>query len=383
MEVNKLREYLAIALDMEKNILLRKQLIAKLTEKTKQLGTPHTFTKPVKPQEWIPTAKLKDEHEYIDESSDAPLGCLISVGAGIFLLTLIILSIINMANESLEDFLLFVPVILWICCVVFGRWYRKMQREADASLRRSEDEKKIQQKRAQEEKAWRESMRYYHLAVRTYQQDIAKDKKRVQLENEQRELLRQKIRELTQDQAESERRLTQIYAEDIIFPKYRNLVAVASLYEYICAGRCSSLEGHEGAYNIYEAEVRLDRIVTQLDQVLAHLDAIQNNQFVLFTAVQEINRQCVQILQSVQEINQRSINILDAAWTISNNIELQLDSIGSQTNQINAQLQELQETSTLAAYHAERTKKELAYMNRMDYLSGRNDGVFFNHPPVQ
>lgn len=383
MEANKLREYLAIVLDMEKNILLREQLIAELTERTKQLGIPHTFTKPVKPQEWIPPAKLKDEHEYIDESSDAPLGCLISVGAGIFLLTLIILSIINMANESLEDFLLFVPVILWICCVVFGRWYRKMQREADASLRRSEDEKKIQQKRAQEEKAWRESMRYYHLAVRTYQQDIAKDKKRVQLENEQRELLRQKIRELTQDQAESERRLTQIYAEDVIFPKYRNLVAVASLYEYICAGRCSSLEGHEGAYNIYEAEVRLDRIVTQLDQVLAHLDAIQNNQFVLFTAVQEINRQCVQILQSVQEINQRSINILDAAWTISNNIELQLDSIGSQTNQINAQLQELQNASALTAYHAERTQKELAYMNRMDYLSGRNDDVFFNHLPVQ
>lgn len=49
---------------------------------------------------------------------------------------------------------------------------------------------------------------------------------------------------------------------------------------------------------------------------------------------------------------------------------------------LNGHIAELQKTSSLTAYFSERTQKELAYMNRMDYLSGRNDDVFFNHPPV-
>ena len=50
--------------------------------------------------------------------------------------------------------------------------------------------------------------------------------------------------------------------------------------------------------------------------------------------------------------------------------------------QLNTHIIELQKDSALTAYYVERTQKELAYMNRMDYLSGRNDDVFWNHPPV-
>ena len=65
---------------------------------------------------------------------------------------------------------------------------------------------------------------------------------------------------------------------------------VCSLYEYIRAGRCTELEGHEGAYNILETEIRLDRIILQLDKVVAQLEQIKHTQFMLYSAVQESNQ---------------------------------------------------------------------------------------------
>ena len=50
--------------------------------------------------------------------------------------------------------------------------------------------------------------------------------------------------------------LQKIYDKNIIFPKYRNLTMVCSLYEYICAGRFTELEGPNGAYNCLETEIR-------------------------------------------------------------------------------------------------------------------------------
>ena len=81
-----------------------------------------------------------------------------------------------------------------------------------------------------------------------------------------------------------------LYARNVIHAKYRNLVAVCSFYEYFDTGRCSSLEGHEGAYNIYETEIRLNRIICQLDEVLQELDQIKNTQRELYDAVNQCNR---------------------------------------------------------------------------------------------
>mgnify|MGYP001864484039 FL=1 len=81
-----------------------------------------------------------------------------------------------------------------------------------------------------------------------------------------------------------------IYDKNIIFPKYRRLPLVCSLYEYFCSGRCSTLEGHEGAYNILEMEIRLDRIITQMDMVITRLESIRDGQYVLYSAIQDSNR---------------------------------------------------------------------------------------------
>lgn len=118
-------------------------------------------------------------------------------------------------------------------------------------------------------------------------------------------LLLREREEIEKSLEASKRNLQAAYEKNIIFPKYRNLVMVCSLYEYICAGRCDTLEGHEGAYNILETEIRLDRIIIQLDKVITQLEKIQQNQFILYSAIQKSNQRNSQIIDSTSYMASR------------------------------------------------------------------------------
>jgi len=89
---------------------------------------------------------------------------------------------------------------------------------------------------------------------------------------------------------ETQSALDALYTLDVIFPKYRYFVAVASFCEYIASGRCDSLEGHEGAYNIYENELRQNVIIGQLNAVIEGLQQIRDAQYMLYEAISESNR---------------------------------------------------------------------------------------------
>lgn len=97
----------------------------------------------------------------------------------------------------------------------------------------------------------------------------------------------------------AEKTLNKFYGLDIIFSKYRNFVAVSSIYEYFLSGRCSSLTGHEGAYNIYETEVRLNIIVTQLSEIISQLKKIEKNQYMIYSAIVEANATVKQVSTQV------------------------------------------------------------------------------------
>ncbi len=81
-----------------------------------------------------------------------------------------------------------------------------------------------------------------------------------------------------------------MYNKGIIFPKYRNFTAVSSFYEYIDSRRCTRLDGHEGAYNIFESEIRQNLIIQKLDEAVRMLKQIEKNQYMLYDAICETNR---------------------------------------------------------------------------------------------
>lgn len=102
--------------------------------------------------------------------------------------------------------------------------------------------------------------------------------------------------------------LAKAYSYDIIHPKYRNLVAVYTMYEYYQSGRCSVLTGHEGAYNLYENESRQNHIISMLGQINERLDGMEKNQYYLWSAIKETQSS----LSSLSSRVNRSMNTLSA-----------------------------------------------------------------------
>lgn len=346
MGTEELKEYLGIVVDMEQSIFLQNRLITDLQKRIKELQVPQVFVDPAMPT--YPNTKKPGAGSFV---ADIIFSIVLSF-ASFFISGIILLIVItivrNISGIDVEWLILLsfiVPVLFLISRI-------------------STDNSEFKNR----QKNFNTTMLRYNQEMESYKQTIQQNKIKSQRDKVDREtktlFLQSELSQVNTFLEKSQERLHTVYNKNIIFPKYRNLVAVCSLYEYICAGRCSTLEGHEGAYNIYETEMRLDRIITQLDKVIANLGAIRENQFMLYSAIQDVNKQSMHILESAQEMAG------------------QLQSINGQAANMAGQIAELQKVSALTAYHAERTQKELTYMNRMDYLSGRNDDVFFCHPPV-
>lgn len=96
--------------------------------------------------------------------------------------------------------------------------------------------------------------------------------------------------------------LRQYYDLNIIYPKYRGLVPISFLYEYLISGRCFSLVGPDGAYNLYESELKQNVIIGKLDDVLDKLDRLSEGQSVLATAIQQSNARIDRLGSSLSQV---------------------------------------------------------------------------------
>lgn len=103
--------------------------------------------------------------------------------------------------------------------------------------------------------------------------------------------------------------LDKLYALDFIYPKYRNLPALTSIYEYFMTGRCTTLEGPNGAYNLYETELRMDTVISQLNTVIENLEAIKQNQYMLYQQVRQMKETLGAIHQEIGVIRGCTIEI--------------------------------------------------------------------------
>lgn len=120
-----------------------------------------------------------------------------------------------------------------------------------------------------------------------------------------------------------------LYSYNIVFGKYRNAVALSTFYEYLMAGRCTSLEGTDGAYNLYESEIRANTIIGQLSQVISKLDEIKDAQYMICSQLRSVNQSLTHLnqtmdsaLTSVQNIEQGIANISQNAEVIAHNSAL-------------------------------------------------------------
>lgn len=76
----------------------------------------------------------------------------------------------------------------------------------------------------------------------------------------------------------AKKNLAEIYSMNVLPYKYRNLNAVATMYEYLETRRCNTIAGHGGIYDTYEVErIQLEQLqqMIQMNQRLANIEDYQ------------------------------------------------------------------------------------------------------------
>lgn len=154
-----------------------------------------------------------------------------------------------------------------------------------------------------------ESIRY-RKALNLYNQKINDDQTRVAREQQQIMFLKREQDAVESKMCEVENTLNRLYSLNVVYPKYRSLVPIVTLYEYFDSGRHTNLAD---AYNKYEDELLHKNIIEKLDIVISKLEQIKQNQYALYEAIQESNylseqiyRKSESILASNQAIEQYS-----------------------------------------------------------------------------
>ena len=130
-----------------------------------------------------------------------------------------------------------------------------------------------------------------------YQRCLDEEESRLKKENAVKDKLEKRL-------TESRKVLNQLYDVGIIFPKYRNFASINMICEYLQSGRCDKLTGPDGAYNLYESELRANIIIEKLDDIIDALEDIKNNQYLIYSAIKETNALLSEISDEMEEINE-------------------------------------------------------------------------------
>ena len=80
-----------------------------------------------------------------------------------------------------------------------------------------------------------------------------------------------------------------LYACNVVYKKYRNLIAMSSFLDYLNSERCEKLSGNDGAYNLYEQESKSNIIISKMDIMIDKLEEIEDNQFTFYNKISETN----------------------------------------------------------------------------------------------
>ncbi|MBQ8374478.1 MAG: hypothetical protein IJX98_02750 [Clostridia bacterium] len=124
------------------------------------------------------------------------------------------------------------------------------------------------------------------------------------LENlEMEDYVAKKQEEIAANLRMAKQNLQQLYEMNVLPHKYRNFVAVATMYEYLQTGRCNTIEGGHGIYDTYENDLRLNMIICNLVEINKRLGRIEANQRVLYNALQEANRELSRLQHSLDNID--------------------------------------------------------------------------------
>ena len=364
LNYNDLLKYMEIVLDMEKNIYIQQRTLDKMRSQTDRLAIAGKYVKPQKPQkpqELQNPQNMDDNSENMSRikmSAVALFFLSIVFGGIVYIVFRFGSCIITFDTHTLEPMVcliigLVAAVIIYIISI--GSTAKGIKKEIN--IQKDNNLKKYNESLNK----YNQNLDKYNRNLNKYNQSMVKDQKRVQRELIQKQYLQIQSDTLATMLRTSRAKLEEIYAYDILEKKYRNMVAVASLYEYLKYEMTRSLQRNgndEGAYNIYERNIRLDKIITNTDIIIQKLDDVIENQRELADTMKEAKSSIDNLVTSVNNASKQLSGEINNFVTSTNNMS---ERIQSGMNRLNASVE-------LSNYQQQQTNNELRYMNFMNTL---------------
>lgn len=278
-----LKEYTSRAKELEAAVYTQKRLMQRHEELLKSqfpvAPKMRKVAKPVRPK----------KEDYHIAKSDSPIWISIAMMYVIGVTSLI---------------MLFAVSFWWIFGVLIGVAGVAMTKdEIDGEKRINERNKELAEEYKQAEQKYTRQLERYNRdlaqAKTEYEQAQADYKVKVAQHNQKHDAIT-----LSYNSALSalENALETLYNENVVFPKYRNFVAITAINEYLLSGRCYSLEGPDGAYNLYEMELRQNIVIGQLSNIISNLEQIRSNQYSLYEQLTRSNAMVESIIQELRDI---------------------------------------------------------------------------------
>ncbi len=273
MTTEKIKEYLEMALDMEKNKYIQEKVIQKMEDEIDSLGHKKRYESPER------------------YTADVSFGLFIGITALIvgfiaFMISMVIgfESSSGMLDSLSAPFQAIKPALIWavIGGIVGG---------IIALCKRASEQSEYDER--------------YEQSLSKYNALIERDNDRVKGELQKRESLIEQYKTLCRKYEDSCDKLENFYAYDVVEFRYRDFVSIASLYQYFCEKRTYSLgfnpeTGDQGAYNIYNAERRQDMIIDKLDVIAEKLDTVIENQRIIANTLREANNRISSLSSSIK-----------------------------------------------------------------------------------
>lgn len=146
----------------------------------------------------------------------------------------------------------------------------------------------------------------YEKEMNIYVTQVKQDESRVRNELKIKNNILMK-RDILESSLESTQKLLEnLYSYNIVYKKYRNIVAITMFCEYLESGICTQLKGHEGAYNQFEKELRDRIIIAELRTISNQLESIQQTQYMLYEEIKKGNDTANRILRSAERMENNS-----------------------------------------------------------------------------
>lgn len=365
MNKQELMEYMKVVCDGEAAVYACDETIAALQAKKQTwLGAEPCPSKPSLPKEndfyRAPQISASDRHVDHDAGGKALWGCLPGL--------LVFIPWFTSAAASSWGYGLFVILICGIGFPLITGLLVKLAERSDDQSREAAIDREYEHAREQAKRKYAEAMKEY---------DRKNSRRNAALDAEaaRQSTLDHIIAGYTAHREELFEKLSKVYSSGIIHDRFRNIVAVNQIREYLEMGVCDSLEGPNGALALYYQDLRAERICGSIDDLKkAMVNAIEHLNSSMSGLIHEVRttNSNIRALESslgegLSHINSRMEGLQSALPIYADQVTTAISSVNSNVESMNRSVHQIEKATSASAHNEYIALREVTMDNYLRF----------------